>query len=186
VNEEGEATKAYSPLAVELLAEEEDLLLRLKPTEPGSPDALRRIREAREPELTGGAVLADASYPRLIRAALLYAYDAIDESHRIVQELHTAYASYWHGMLHRREGDFENARYWFRRTGKLGVFPEMHARAAEVSPLMGRQMDWDPYVLVGQCEQARFGGDVDQRELVALQRIEFKVMFDYLWRDAFA
>jgi hypothetical protein len=172
-------------LATELLAEE-DLLLRLRPTEPGSPDALRRIREAKEDELTGSAVLADATYPRLIRAALLYAYDGIDESHHIVQELASGQASYWHGMLHRREGDFENARYWFRRTGRLGVFPEMHARAAAVSPLMGRQMDWDPYVLVGQCEQARFGGDVDRKELVALQRIEFEVMFDFLWRDAFA
>jgi hypothetical protein len=178
--------KEYSRLAAELLAEE-DLLLRLRPTEPGSPEAVRRIREAEETELTGGAVLADAAYPRLIRAGLLYAYDAIDESHRIVQELAGAHASYWHGMLHRREGDFENARYWFRRTGRLKVvFPEMQARAAEVSPLMARQMDWDPYVLVGQCEQARFGGDVNQKELVALQRIEFEVMFDYLWRDAFA
>jgi hypothetical protein len=175
----------YSPLASELLAEE-DLLLRLRPTEPGSPDALRRIREAEEQELTGGAVLADATYPRLIRAGLLYAYDGIDESHRIVQEIRTDQASYWHGMLHRREGDFENARYWFRRTGKLGVFAEMHARAADVSPLMRRQLDWDPYAFVGQCEQARFGGDVNQKELVALQRIEFQVMFDYLWRDAFA
>jgi hypothetical protein len=51
---------------------------------------------------------------------------------------------------------------------------------------MGRQSNWDPYVLVGQCEQARFGGDVDQKELVALQRLEFDVMFDQLWRDAFA
>jgi hypothetical protein len=176
----------YSPLAAELLAEEEDLLLRLRPAEPGSPDALRRIREAKDHELTGGAVLADPTYPRLVRAGLLYAYDAIDESHRIVQEIASSQASYWHGMLHRREGDFENSRYWFRRTGRLGVFPEMHARAAEVSPLMGRQADWDPYVLVGQCEQARFGGDVDRKDLVALQRIEFEVMFDFLWRDAFA
>ena len=175
----------YPPLATELLAEE-DLLLRLRPIEPGSPDAILRIRNADEKELTGGAVLADPTYPRLIRAGLFYAYDALEESHRIVQEIGNNHASYWHGMLHRREGDFENARYWFRRTGKLGVFPEMHSRAAEVSALMGRQMDWDPYVLVGQCEQARFGGDVNQKELVALQRIEFEVMFDHLWRDAFS
>lgn len=176
--------KGYSPLVNELLAEE-DLLLRLRPTEPGSPDALRTIRHAPEEELTGGAVLADPVFPRLIRAGLFYAYDGLDESHRIVQDVRTDHGSYWHGMLHRREGDFENARYWFRRTGRLGVFPEMHSRAAEVSALMGRQMDWDPYVLVGQCEQARFGGDVNQKELIALQKLEFEVMFDHLWRDAF-
>jgi hypothetical protein len=174
----------YSPLVNELLAEE-DLLLRLRPTEPGHPDALRRVRTATEKELTGGAVLAAASYTPLIRAGLLYVYDAIDEAHRIIQDVETDEGSYWHGMVHRREGDFENARYWFRRTGKLKVFAEMHVRAASVSSLMGRQENWDPYVLVGQCEQARFGGDVNQKELVALQRIEFEVMFDHLWRGAF-
>lgn len=177
--------KGYSPLVDDLLTDE-DLLLRLKPTEPGPVDALLRIRSADESELTGGAVLAHASHPHLIRAGLFYAYDAIDESHRIVQGIATDVASYWHGMLHRREGDFENARYWFRRTGRLGMFTEMHSRSAGVSPLMGRQMDWDPYVLVGQCEQARFGADLNQKELLALQRIEFEVMFDHLWHGAFA
>jgi hypothetical protein len=175
----------YSPFVDELLAEEE-LLLRLVPTEPGHPEMIRRIREAPEIELTGGAMLADGTYPQMVRAGMFYAYDAIDESHRIIQQIPSDEASYWHGMVHRREGDFENARYWFRRTGRLGLFGEMHARSAEVSPLMGRQSDWDPYVLVGQCEQARFGGDVDQKELVGLQRLEFEVMFDHFWRGAFA
>lgn len=178
------AVKSYPPFVNELLAEEE-LLLRLRPTEPGHPDALRSIREADEKTLTGGAVMADGTCARLVRAGLLYAYDAIDECHRIVQEIKSDEGSYWHGMVHRREGDFENARYWFRRTGRLAAFPEMHARTAGVSALMARQADWDPYALVGQCEQARFGGDVDQKELVALQRIEFDVMFDQLWRGAF-
>jgi hypothetical protein len=175
----------YPPLVKEALAEEE-LLLRLTPSEPGHPDVLRRIREATEEELTGGAVLADASYPRLVRTGLLYAYDAVDEAHRIVQEIKSDEGSYWHAMVHRREGDFENARYWYRRTGWLRLFPEMHARAAGVSSLMSRQQDWDPYVLVGLCEQARFGGDVDMRELVGLQKVEFEVMFEGLWREAFS
>lgn len=174
----------YSPLVDELLAEE-GLLERLRPIEPGHPVAILRIREAEEKALTGGAVLAEAAYPRMIRAGLLYAYDALHESHRILQEIGSGEASYWHGMIHRREGDFENARYWFRRTGVLPAYAEMHVKAAAFSPLMGRQPNWDPYPLVGQCEQARFGGDVNQAELVALQKVEFEVMFDQLWRGAF-
>ncbi|HEX4086068.1 MAG TPA: hypothetical protein VHY22_14230 [Chthoniobacteraceae bacterium] len=177
--------KSYSTLVNELLDDEEDLLLRLCPAEPGHAESIRSIREATDEELTGGAVMANADYPRLIRAGLFYAHDALGESHRIVQEMSSAPASYWHGMMHRREGDFDNARYWFRRTGRLALFPEMHAEAARISPLMARQLDWDPYALVGQCEQARFGGDVAQKELVALQRIEFWVMFNHLWRGAF-
>ncbi len=177
---------SYSTFVNEILSDDEDLLLRLIPSEPGPADVLQQIRAATEEDLTGGVVLADATYSRLIRAGLFYAHDSLDESHRIVQQIANDQASYWHGMLHRRDGDFENSRYWFRRTGRLAIFPEMHALAAPVSPLMGRQADWDPYVLVGQCEQARFGGDVAQKELVALQRIEFETMFDHLWRGAFA
>ncbi|MGA3170111.1 MAG: hypothetical protein ABSE62_03780 [Chthoniobacteraceae bacterium] len=179
-------TKKYSPLVSEFLFVPEDLLLRLTPSQPGPAETIRRIREAKDQDLTGGAVLADATYPQLIRAGLLYAFDAIAESHRIVQGVGNDLASYWHGMLHRRDGDFDNARYWYRRTGRLSLFSEMHARAAAVSPLMARQSDWDPYLLVGQCEQARFGADLDQKELVTLQRIEFNAMFDYLWRGAFS
>jgi len=175
----------HPPLIREALAEEE-LLKRLIPSGPGHPDLIRRIRAASERDLTGGAVMAHASHPELIRAGLLYAYDAIDETHRIVQGIETAEASYWHGMVHRREGDFDNARYWFRRTGRLPAFPEMHRRAAEFSSLMARQLDWDPYLFVGECEQARFGGDGDVKQLLALQRVEFDVMFEQLWGAAFA
>ena len=38
---------------------------------------------------------------------------------RLIQEAKGDLGSYWHGMLHRREGDFDNARYWFRRAGVL-------------------------------------------------------------------
>src|SRR5580700_1936028 len=99
-------TNKYSPLVNELLGDPEDLLLRLTPSEPGPADIIRRIREAKDEDLTGGAVLADATYPQLIRAGLLYAHDAISESHRIVQGIANDLASYWHGMLHRRDGDF--------------------------------------------------------------------------------
>lgn len=175
----------YSPLVNQLLAEE-GLLERLLPLEPGHPVAIQSIREASEESLLGGAMPAEPEYPRMIRAGLLYAYDALRESHRILQEIGSAEASYWHGMIHRREGDFENARYWFRRTGVLPAYSEMHMRASAFSPLMARQQNWDPYPLVGECEQARFGGDVNTPELVALQKIEFEVMFAQLWRGAFA
>ncbi len=121
-----------------------------------------RIREARRKQLTGGEVLADASYPRLVRAGLIYAYDAIDECHRIVQEIASD-----DGLLLARDaaqagGGLRECAVLVSPDGKAGgIFAEMHAQAAAVSPLMGRQNDWDPYVLVGECEQVRFGGDLE-------------------------
>lgn len=41
-----------------------------------------------------------------------------DEAHAIVQKLEgDPRANHIHGLLHRKEGDEANARYWFRRAG---------------------------------------------------------------------
>jgi hypothetical protein len=41
-----------------------------------------------------------------------------DRSHRIVQVIETADASWIHAYLHRKEGDLGNASYWYRRAGR--------------------------------------------------------------------
>jgi hypothetical protein len=62
---------------------------------------------------------------RLLEGFLLYALDDIHAAHSIFQEEDSFFGSYGHGMMHRREGDFWNANYWFRRAGnpKLLCFP---------------------------------------------------------------
>lgn len=177
--------KTYSDL-VDRVFLQEDLLRKLIPSEPLNYEMVRKIQKAEDSEIAGDAILKNAGAFSLIRGGLLYALDAIHEAHAIFQDAKGDLGSYWHGMMHRREGDFDNARYWFRRAGVLPVFNEMHRVAGESSADMARQMNWDPYLFTGKCEQARFGETEGMAELVALQNAEFEVLFDYCWRMSMA
>ncbi len=175
--------KSYSDF-VDRVFLQEDLLRKLIPQESSAPLLARRIREADDAAIAGGRAIGDPAVFPLVRGGLFYAVDAIHEAHSVFQDASGDLGAYWHGMMHRREGDFDNARYWFRRAGKLGFFDALHHAACEHSALMARQSNWDPYVFTGECEQARFGADENLKELAALQLIEFEGVFDYSWRKS--
>lgn len=69
--------------------------------------------------LADGKPIRSHEHLELVRGGLLYAVAALHPAHIIFQENSTALGSYWHGMLHRREGDFGNACYWFRQAGTI-------------------------------------------------------------------
>ena len=64
-------------------------------------------------------------------------HDFLDESHTISQGIDTPSGSFWHAIMHRREGDFSNAKYWFRRVGQHPVFDALGQRAAELAAIRG-------------------------------------------------
>lgn len=167
-----------------LIQSNEESLKRLHPSEPlgGHAVELPRIRQATDAELGGGRPVGPL-FPA-VRAGLFYRYDALGEAHSLVQELPGELAAYWHGMIHRRETDFDNARYWFRRAGELPIFESLHQAASGFSAVMARQFNWDPYLFTGLCEQEKYGDDSLKGELVALQRLEFEKVFDYTWRQS--
>src|SRR3954447_8004303 len=84
----------------------------------------------------------DVAYARAMLAGLWLWHDGLNESHEISQALPSATGSFWHAIMHCREGDFSNAKYWYARCrshpviGQLAYDPDDFVDdVARASPL---------------------------------------------------
>ncbi len=129
-----------------------------------------------------------------IRSAALLWHDYLDESHTISQNLQGADGSFLHGIMHRREQDFGNAKYWFRRVGKHQAFSEIARQATrlleakggkELSAKLAPRGDWDPFAFVDACQKALEGHLSITRvpTLQAIQEIEFDCLLAHLFAN---
>lgn len=64
-----------------------------------------------------------------IMAGILLIHDFLEPSHEYSQSIEGSgpdvNGDYWHGIMHRREPDFGNSKYWFRRVGDHPCFPRL-------------------------------------------------------------
>ena len=129
--------------------------------------------------------------PCLRSAALLW-HDYLDESHAISQEIHTAGGSFLHAIMHRREPDYSNAKYWFRRVGTHPSFAQIAVRAAgllatdpgkNLATRLAPQGNWDPFAFVDACEEAAALTPADPRvrALMLVQQVEFNCLLEHLF-----
>ncbi len=121
------------------------------------------VKESGEAALVG-PLIGDplfTSRPALIAGLWLYV-DQLDASHRVSQELDDSTGAFWHGIMHRREGDFSNAHYWFRRVGH--------------HPAMKLIADYDAHAFIDEVEAAHRRG-LAPAALVERQRREWAGLF---------
>jgi hypothetical protein len=113
-----------------------------------------------------------------VRSLLLLAAGDLERAHLLVQEASNADGTYIHGMVHRIEDDFDNARYWFRRTAVHPVAAEIYRRAAANSPKVASCATWDPVWMTDWMEASRKSGA--DEELRAVLAIESEVLLEHL------
>ena len=54
----------------------------------------------------------------LLRALWFDGRGRWEDAHRVAQDVEGADGAWVHAYLHRKEGDLQNAEYWYRRAGK--------------------------------------------------------------------
>ncbi len=167
----------------------------LCPLGPGSPnESLRPKLAALKPEsLFAGQKVVDESAARCCLSGLWLLHDFLDESHSISQEIETADGSYWHGIMHRREPDYGNAKYWFRRVGQHPLFEPLAVAARELAEaakdklpqnmtFLREQNSWDPYRFIDLSESLAHQKSADSNaELLArrIARAEWDLLFEH-------
>jgi hypothetical protein len=124
-------------------------------------------------------------------AGLWLFHDWLDESHTISQSIHSATGSFWHAIMHRREGDFSNSKYWYARVNGHPVLPTLAMQAGDILRQEPADKDllrliangWNPNAFVDLVE-AVYNDQTDGRRAIAvrLQQLEWKVLFEFCAR----
>lgn len=135
-----------------------------------------------------------------LMAGLLQIHDFLDESHAqsqsVEHEGRHRCGDYWHAIMHRREPDYGNAKYWFHQVGRHPVFEEL---AAVARPILEECPDavgdgwtsrlitsrgWDPFAFVDLC--AACAGDENAPLAIAARQVQWTEMLLLVrqtWRD---
>ncbi|WP_274649332.1 hypothetical protein [Paenibacillus humicola] len=133
-------------------------------------------------------------------AGLYLRNDSLSRSHSYAQEIEDdVTGAYWHGLMHRMEGDYWNSKYWFRRVGSHAAMKNVCERTAgylrgeanlDALPAgavrdklgsLAQARSWDAALFVDLVEQQVQGRapEAARSVLEEIQRIELSELYAY-------
>ena len=190
----------YTPAIADVIEKLEagNPLPTLVPQKAWSTELTDALASTSVDELFQGESLKNNTFGDAIKSGLLLWNDALDESHNISQGLENQTGSYWHGIMHRREPDYSNAKYWFGRVGTHPIFPALREQAlaileetpdpsdalARIAQTIETEEKWDAYQFIDWCQAAEGASDDVTRFLQQVQAEEIKLLLAYSYRNA--
>jgi len=150
---------------------------------PTLPIVITDLLAVSHPVVLGPGAPATALRDRIARAAartsapcaagLWLRFDFLDAAHEVAQSNEgDPDHDIWHAILHRREPDAWNAKYWWRRVGAHPVLAQLRSRAPEVGYAFTT-----PEAFVDFCERVRDTGTADEETAKRVQQLEWDLLF---------
>jgi hypothetical protein len=159
----------------------------------GPPDGAASLLAGVAPQELISRQIKHADDAKALISGLWLFLDALDESHRISQEIVSTTGSFWHAIMHRREGDFSNSKYWYNRCANHHVLKLLGAVAGSLAGDGGNDRavaralsdGWNPNGFV-DLVAAVHEKPQDPRYAIAvkLQKAEWSGLFDYCVHEA--
>lgn len=145
------------------------------------------------------------SYALCVKAGLFLWNESLQQSHTLAQDVPHSTGSYWHGIMHRMEGDYSNSKYWFRQTGQHPIFtslgrsaskllgtelsanPIANDRLSELLQRIADSREWKPDYLIDAIQlQAMSVHDERAGELLRrIQHMELAALLEYSYSESF-
>ena len=185
----------HSVIVKEIITELEsrDSFPPLSPTKEWSSTLTTRLENYSLGELFDGFAVTDSEFGNCVRSGLLLWNDALDSSHEIVQNIGTKTGNYWHAIMHRRESDYSNAKYWFGRVGKHPIYFQLLCYAQELSQteqlaeytkILESNDEWNPAQFVDWFQAATNSEDNKKTFLEQIQLKELQLLIDFSCKNA--
>lgn len=126
---------------------------------------------------------ADKHQKKLVQSALLLWHDHLEDSHNISQSIDSSDGSFLHSLMHRREPDYPNAKYWINRTGTHKAYPEITRRAQVLLKNTSHEnffhSGWSAIGMVDAVEKSAQNTNI-YSILQELQQVEMEVFLEMI------